>query len=90
MCEDYRAGATLDCAIDAADREAGRRIACPVLALWGAQGLVGKLYDVLAVWRDWAGNAEGQAIDCGHYLAEEKPEETLAALLPFLERAARA
>ena len=44
-------------------------------------------YDVLAVWRDWADAVEGRAIDCGHYLAEEKPEETLAALLPFLKRA---
>ena len=90
MCEDYRAGATIDCTIDEADRQAGRRIACPVLALWGGQGLVGKIYDVLAVWRDWATSVEGQAIDCGHYLAEEKPEETLAALLPFLESANRA
>jgi haloacetate dehalogenase len=89
MCEDYRAGATIDCTIDEADRQAGRRIACPVLALWGGQGLVGKIYDVLAVWRDWAASVEGQAIDCGHYLAEEKPEETLAALLPFLARTAR-
>jgi haloacetate dehalogenase len=90
MCEDYRAGATIDCALDQADRDAGRRIACPVLALWGAQGLVGKLYDVLGIWRDWAENVEGGALDCGHYLAEEKPEETLAALLPFLARAASA
>lgn len=85
MCEDYRAGASIDAAHDRADRAAGRRIACPVLALWGARGLLPRWYDVLAIWRDWAEQAQGAAIDCGHYLAEEAPEATLAALLPFLD-----
>ena len=87
MCEDYRAAATIDLALDEADRDAGRRIACPVLALWSKEGGMNRWYDVLAVWRDWADDVEGRAIDCGHYLAEEKPAETLAALLPFLKRA---
>jgi haloacetate dehalogenase len=89
MCEDYRAGAGIDLALDRADKEAGRRIACPVLALWGERGGMPRWYDVVAVWREWADNVQGQGIDCGHYIAEEAPDETLAALLPFLERAAR-
>ena len=90
MCEDYRAGATFDFRLDEADRQAGRTIRCPLLALWGGKGHVGQWYDVLEVWRAWADGVEGQAIDCGHYLAEEAPEATLAALRPFLGRVALA
>jgi haloacetate dehalogenase len=83
MCEDYRAGATLDYAHDLADRNRHRRIACPVLALWGARWHLEEWYDVLAVWRDWADDVTGRALDCGHYVAEERPEETLAELRAF-------
>jgi haloacetate dehalogenase len=83
ICEDYRAGATIDYAMDEADRIAGRRIACPVLALWGGRNSIHEAYDVLAVWRDWADDVRGRAFDCGHYLPEEAPEETLAAFLGF-------
>ena len=81
-CEDYRAAATIDLAHDEPDM--GRKVGCPLLALWGSQGLVGQKYDVLAAWRERAENVSGQALDCGHYLAEEKPDETLAALRAFL------
>ncbi len=84
-CEDYRAAATIDFEIDKADYGV-RRIGCPLLALWGANGKVGELYDVLSVWRDWADYVSGRALPCGHYLAEEKPDETAAALLAFLQR----
>jgi haloacetate dehalogenase len=84
MCEDYRAGATYDRLADQADREAGNFIACPVQILWGAKGAVGAWYDVLEVWRPWAPDLRGEAIDCGHFLPEEKPAETLAALRGFL------
>jgi len=87
MCEDYRAGATIDMQLDEADQKAGRRIACPVQALWARKNGLDRWYDVPAVWRDWADSVEGHSIDCGHYLAEEAPEETLAALQPFLARA---
>ncbi|HZT51070.1 MAG TPA: alpha/beta hydrolase [Stellaceae bacterium] len=83
-CEDYRAGATLDCDYDRADREAGRRIACPVLALWGARrsgGTAGS--DPLAVWRRWADQVEGGPIECGHFLPEEAPDAVAAALRRF-------
>lgn len=86
MCEDYRAGASIDLALDEADRKAGRRIACPVLALWGDRGAMPLWYDVVSVWREWADDVQGRGIDCGHYLAEEAPEDTLAALEPFLAR----
>jgi haloacetate dehalogenase len=82
MCEDYRAGASIDYRLDEADR-GKKRIACPVLVLWGQRGEVGKWYDVLAVWRDWAEDVRGRAIEGGHYLAEEAPEDTYAELREF-------
>ncbi|MDQ6604909.1 MAG: alpha/beta hydrolase [Chloroflexota bacterium] len=82
MCEDYRAGATMDFALDEADRGT-RRIACPTLALWGHRGALDKWYDVLAIWRDWADDVRGRALDSGHYLAEEAPDETYAELRAF-------
>ncbi|MDB5093544.1 MAG: alpha/beta hydrolase [Candidatus Eremiobacteraeota bacterium] len=81
-CEDYRAGATYDFALDEADR-GNKKIAAPLLALWGARGEVGKWYDILAIWRDWADDVRGHAIDSGHFLAEEAPDETYAALRQF-------
>jgi haloacetate dehalogenase len=83
MCEDYRAGATVDFELDEADRRAGRRIGCPVLALWSGAGPVGRGYDVLGIWREWADDVRGRALECGHYLAEERPAETAAELLAF-------
>jgi haloacetate dehalogenase len=88
ICEDYRAGATLDYEHDRADKDSGRRIECPVLALWAGRGPIDRWYDVLSVWRDWAGNVEGRALPCGHYLPEEAPEETADALLSFFAAAA--
>jgi haloacetate dehalogenase len=83
-CEDYRAGATLDCEHDRADRDAGRRIACPMLALWGGKRSVGAAAgDPLATWRRWAGQVEGGPLDCGHFLAEEAPDAVAAALRRF-------
>jgi len=81
-CEDYRAAATIDLEHDRADLS--RKVACPLLALWGTQGLVGRCFDVLALWRERAGDVTGRSIDCGHYLAEEAPADTLAALQAFL------
>jgi haloacetate dehalogenase len=83
MCEDYRAAATYDFAVDLADQQAGRQISCPVNVLWGANGVVGKLYKPLEVWAAWATDLRGRALDCGHYLAEEQPEITAAELLSF-------
>ena len=82
VCEDYRAAATIDLQHDAAD--AGRRVTAPLLALWGAKGVVGQLYDVLATWREKATHVSGRALDCGHTLQEEAPEALLRELRPFL------
>ena len=85
MCEDYRAGATVDVEHDNSDRDAGRRIGCPVLVLWAARGGLPRFYpDVLDVWRPWAGDVRGAGIDATHFLAEDAPDETAARLLAFL------
>jgi haloacetate dehalogenase len=85
-CNDYRAGQTYDLAADEADRAAGRKIVCPVQALWGTEGIPNETDGPLEAWRDWCARLEGQGIDSGHFLAEENPDATLAALLPFLAR----
>jgi haloacetate dehalogenase len=82
ICEDYRAAASIDLEHDAAD--AGRKVEAPLLALWGAKGVVGSLYDVLETWREKAVNVSGRALDCGHTLQEELPDQTAAELLSFL------
>jgi haloacetate dehalogenase len=82
MCEDYRAGASIDLAHDAAD--AGRKVLCPFMVLWGNRNPVWQRFNMLEVWRRHAESVVGCGIDAGHYLAEEAPEAALANLLPFL------
>lgn len=82
MCQDYRAGASIDVADDERDR--GTTIECPTLALWGRRGPVGREPDPLAIWRTWAPHVSGRPLDCGHYLAEEAPEDTRDLLTGFL------
>jgi haloacetate dehalogenase len=82
-CEDYRAGASVDDEQDAADL-GRRRIACPLLVLWGDRGIARRAEDPLAAWRPWADDLRGQGIPAGHFLPEEAPAETLAALGAFL------
>ncbi len=79
-CEDYRASAGIDLEHD---RQDTGKLPMPLLALWGAQGFVGGAYDVLATWRQVADDVRGQPVPGGHFLPEEAPEETLAALLAF-------
>jgi haloacetate dehalogenase len=70
--------------MDEADEQAGRKVDCPVHALWGAKGAVGKLWDVIDVWKQHAmAPVTGRALNSGHYLAEEQPEEVLEELLTF-------
>lgn len=83
VCEDYRAGAGIDLANDRTDVSAGRKIDCPTLILWGARSVVGKLFQPLETWRDLVASPMGEAIDCGHFLPEEQPAETLRALRAF-------
>jgi haloacetate dehalogenase len=82
VCEDYRASATIDLDHDRADRSAGKCIDMPLRVLWGAQGVVGRCFDPIALWRDVATQVSGRALDCGHYIAEEQP----AALLEEIEQ----
>ncbi|EHM02267.1 putative haloacetate dehalogenase H-1 [Acetobacteraceae bacterium AT-5844] len=85
ICEDYRAAATIDLVHDRASREAGEKIGCPLLVLWGAKGKIGQWYQPLELWRQYAtGPVTGGAVPSGHYLAEEAPDAVLAALEPFL------
>jgi haloacetate dehalogenase len=83
-CEDYRAAATIDLEHDDADVAKGRRIHCPLLVLWGTRGFIARQYDPLRVWREYADDVTGAGVDSGHFLPEEAPEETLAALTHFL------
>jgi haloacetate dehalogenase len=84
-CEDYRAAASIDLEHDEADLD--RPVRCPVLVLWGARGFVARRYDVLESWRRRAELVSGRALDCGHFVPEELPEQTAAALAEFLSGA---
>ena len=83
ICEDYRAAETTDHVMDLADR-GERSISCPLLVLWGQQGHLQSLYDVLAIWSDGATNVRGRALPCDHHLPEESPDETYRHLSSFL------
>jgi haloacetate dehalogenase len=85
MCEDYRASAGIDLELDRADQAAGRRLAMPLRVLWGAQGVVGRCFDVMRLWRDVADDVGGAALDCGHYIAEETPDALLAEAFDFFK-----
>jgi haloacetate dehalogenase len=88
ICEEYRAAATLDRLHDEADRAAGRRIRCPVLALWSAHGPLAAWYaeagEPLGLWRGWADDVRGEGLDGGHFFPEEKPQDTARLLEMFL------
>jgi len=86
VCEDYRAAATIDLEHDAADANA--KVTAPLLALWGSQGTVGVLYDVLETWREKATNVKGKPLPCAHSLMEEEPELFIAEVLGFLTKVA--
>jgi haloacetate dehalogenase len=85
LCEDYRAGATVDLALDQTDRDAGKTILCPTLAIWGASGIPAASSSPLDAWRaSFAPKIEGGAVESGHFVAEENPGATLDLLIPFL------
>ena len=83
-CDDYRAAAGIDLEHDEADF-GRRRVDCPLLVLWGEHGFVHRSYDVLDVWRQYAGDVSGHTVPSGHFLPEEAPAEVSTALLAFLE-----
>ena len=83
-CEDYRAAATIDLVHDKQNKS---KLAMPLLALWGRQGVIAALFDCLADWREVASDVRGRALQCGHFIPEEKPKELLAELRRFLATA---
>ncbi len=86
MCEDYRASASVDLKIDHDDIKAGKKITCPLLALWAGRGLYPRLFDdVLGIWKEEGTKVSGKAVDGSHNLQESAPKETLAELQAFLK-----
>ena len=83
MCEDYRAGASIDLEHDAADIH--KKIACPLLVLWGERGAMGRIFDVLGIWKERGKHVSGKSLPGGHTLQEDVPEQFLAEVLPFLK-----
>jgi haloacetate dehalogenase len=90
ICEEYRAAASIDIEHDHADREAGRKIACPVLALWSAGGPLDSWYPegTLALWRLWADDVRGHAVEGGHFFPEAAPQRTAEQLGAFFQGSA--
>jgi haloacetate dehalogenase len=84
MCEDYRASAGIDMQFDEADINNNKKIACPLLVLWAKDGAMGRMYDVLGIWKERGTTVTGAPMPGGHNFQETHPQETLAQLLPFL------
>ena len=83
QCEDYRAGATCDCALDRLDRTAGRKLTAPVFLLW-ARGYLGEnAVSPRASWEQWANDVRDVPLDCGHFVVEEQPTASAEAMLSF-------
>ncbi|MEM7509085.1 MAG: alpha/beta hydrolase [Pseudomonadota bacterium] len=80
-CDDYRAAAHIDIRHDEEDGEA--RLPMPLLALWGKRGKIEACFDCLALWRLRAADVRGQALDCGHYMPEELPDQVTESLRSF-------
>jgi haloacetate dehalogenase len=74
ICEDYRASATVDLDHEREDRDRALLITSPLRVLWGRQGVVGRLFDPLALWQPLAADVSGRGLECGHYVAEEVPD----------------
>lgn len=85
-CEDYRAGIACDCEYDEQDRKAARKIAAPMLALWGAHGRPNRGMGLLEIWKTWAADVIGAPLDCGHFIPEERPDALAAQLNEFFRR----
>ena len=84
MCEDYRAGASIDRSLDLADRARGAKVTAPLLFVWSKLGFPRSTGDPLGLWRGWSDDLSGAEIDSGHFMPEENPDALLAAAVPFL------
>jgi haloacetate dehalogenase len=85
MCEDYRAGSSVDLEHDRQDRQAGRRIRCPLLVLWPSSGFAVDFGNPLQIWRNWAEKLTGHVIDSGHFVMEEAPQALQEVFLDFFK-----
>ena len=65
------------------EKDRNKKIAMPLLVLWGNKGFVNRTYDVLNVWNEYASDVRGKSLDCGHFLAEEKPDDVCKELIEF-------
>jgi haloacetate dehalogenase len=86
MCEDYRAGASIDRRLDLVDRSRGAKIAAPLLFIWSKSGFPAATGDPLSLWKGWSHKLSGTEIDSGHFMLEENPKALLAAAVPFLNK----
>jgi len=84
-CADFRSGLTVDLVHDDETYAAGRKVECPLLVLWGTQGMVRPGSDPVAIWRQYATDVRGHAVPTGHFIPEEAPDLVAAALRDFLE-----
>jgi haloacetate dehalogenase len=84
-CADFRSSAGIDLELDDETFAAGQKVDCPVLVLWGTQGLVGPGYDPLRIWQQYAPDVRGQAMPTGHFVQEEAPDRVTAAVRDFLD-----
>jgi haloacetate dehalogenase len=84
MCEDYRAGASIDRWLDLSDKARGMQIPAPLLFVWSNLGFPAATGDPLSLWKAWTQNLSGAEVDCGHFMPEENPEALLCAAVPFL------
>lgn len=84
ICEEYRAGESIDRFLDKADLEQGKKITCPTLVLWGANGLVEKFFTPLECWRKFCTGVQGKSLPCGHFIPEEAPAALLEEVQRFL------
>ncbi len=88
MCEDYRASASIDLTYDEEDLKAGRKVQCPLQTLWSTRAPIGRIFDVLNIWKTYATNpatVTGKGLDGGHYLQEDLPEVVANELKGFLK-----
>ena len=84
LCEDYRAGAYADFEHDKSDLEAGKKITTPVHVIWGSRGIAAAGAQPLKIWKNWATQVTGEAVEAGHFMCEEAPDPTQKAILKFL------
>lgn len=84
ICEEYRAGESIDRRLDALDLAAGKKITAPTLVLWGANGLVEKFFQPLTLWQLFCTDVQGASLPCGHFIPEEAPKPLMEELRTFL------